>query len=393
MTRIRTQLLLGVCLLAALAARPAAQQPASTRPTADQPPVTFRVEINYVEVDAAVFDRQGRFVNDLTRDDFQVLEEGVRAGRLQLQPRQHPDRTRRAAAVRAQSHRAGRGVERHAVRGPRLRPRARRPADGRPSHAARPAGGAAVHRAGDGCQRRGRRRLHERPRRSRTGVHQQQAAARGQRGPLHGPQAALDHARAPGPVPASTEHPRRPEQRTGEPDRRSARSGTRPRRPGLARGAQEHQRIRRRDPRAAEGHRVPERGHRLRHLRLQQSRVHDHPGGHAGRHRVGHAGQREHLRDRPARPHRAGRRVDRGKRRVPERSRRATSARSRSRTNCGSRRSACAASPRTRAATPPSTATTSARPGSGSSPTTARITSSATTRRTRSATGDSAGSR
>jgi VWFA-related protein len=78
MTRIRTQLLLAACLLAAVAARPAAQQPASGQPnTADQPSVTFRVEINYVEVDAAVFDRQGRFVNDLTRDDFQVLEEGV----------------------------------------------------------------------------------------------------------------------------------------------------------------------------------------------------------------------------------------------------------------------------------------------------------------------------
>ena len=77
MPRIRTQLLLGICLLAAVAARPAAQQPASNRPTADQPAVTFRVEINYVEVDAAVFDSQGRFVNDLARDDFQVLEEGV----------------------------------------------------------------------------------------------------------------------------------------------------------------------------------------------------------------------------------------------------------------------------------------------------------------------------
>ncbi len=78
MTRIRTQLLLAVSLLAAVVARPAAQQPASGQPnTADQPPVTFRIEINYVEVDAAVFDRQGRFVNDLTRDDFQVLEEGV----------------------------------------------------------------------------------------------------------------------------------------------------------------------------------------------------------------------------------------------------------------------------------------------------------------------------
>jgi len=75
---MRTRLLLGVSLLAAVAARPSAQQPAAAPTTAaEQPGVTFRVEVNYVEVDAAVFDRQGRFVNDLTRDDFQVLEEGV----------------------------------------------------------------------------------------------------------------------------------------------------------------------------------------------------------------------------------------------------------------------------------------------------------------------------
>ena len=73
MTCMRTRLLLGLSLLAVVAARPSAQQPAA----AEQPGVTFRVEVNYVEVDAAVFDCQGRFVNDLTRDDFQVLEEGV----------------------------------------------------------------------------------------------------------------------------------------------------------------------------------------------------------------------------------------------------------------------------------------------------------------------------
>jgi VWFA-related protein len=77
MRRMRTGLLLGLSLLAALSARPAAQQPAAGAPPADQPAVTFRVEVNYVEVDAAVFDRQGRFVSDLKRDDFQVLEEGV----------------------------------------------------------------------------------------------------------------------------------------------------------------------------------------------------------------------------------------------------------------------------------------------------------------------------
>ena len=78
MTCMRTRLLLGLSLLAAVAARPSAQQPAAAPATAaEQSGVTFRVEVNYVEVDAAVFDRQGRFVNDLTREDFQVLEEGV----------------------------------------------------------------------------------------------------------------------------------------------------------------------------------------------------------------------------------------------------------------------------------------------------------------------------
>lgn len=41
------------------------------------PPVTFKVEVNYVEIDAAVVDRQGQFAGDLTRNDFQVIEEGT----------------------------------------------------------------------------------------------------------------------------------------------------------------------------------------------------------------------------------------------------------------------------------------------------------------------------
>ena len=53
----------------------AAQQPPSGGQ--EPPAVTFRVEVNYVEVDAAVFDRQGRFVGDLGREDFRVTEDGV----------------------------------------------------------------------------------------------------------------------------------------------------------------------------------------------------------------------------------------------------------------------------------------------------------------------------
>src|SRR6187401_3355534 len=41
-----------------------------------QPAVTFRVEVNYVEIDANVTDEQGNFVRALTKEDFQVLEDG-----------------------------------------------------------------------------------------------------------------------------------------------------------------------------------------------------------------------------------------------------------------------------------------------------------------------------
>jgi VWFA-related protein len=52
-------------------------QPAPQAPV-DQPPVTFRVEVNYVEVDAIVTDAQGNPVSDLTKDDFELFEDGRR---------------------------------------------------------------------------------------------------------------------------------------------------------------------------------------------------------------------------------------------------------------------------------------------------------------------------
>lgn len=42
----------------------------------NQPPVTFRAEVNYVEVDARVLDAKGAFVPGLTAADFQLLEDG-----------------------------------------------------------------------------------------------------------------------------------------------------------------------------------------------------------------------------------------------------------------------------------------------------------------------------
>jgi VWFA-related protein len=42
-----------------------------------QEPPVFKSSVNLVEVDVRVFDRDGHFVTDLTRDDFEVLESGA----------------------------------------------------------------------------------------------------------------------------------------------------------------------------------------------------------------------------------------------------------------------------------------------------------------------------
>jgi VWFA-related protein len=67
---------LGLAL--ALAALPAggglAQESARAR---QAPGPVFRTEVNYIEVDAFVMDDQGEFLRDLTRDDFEIVEEGV----------------------------------------------------------------------------------------------------------------------------------------------------------------------------------------------------------------------------------------------------------------------------------------------------------------------------
>src|SRR5262249_2913704 len=57
-------------------APPASVSPAQTGQTPQTPPLTFRVETNYVEADALVTDAAGKFVSGLSRDDFEVLEDG-----------------------------------------------------------------------------------------------------------------------------------------------------------------------------------------------------------------------------------------------------------------------------------------------------------------------------
>jgi VWFA-related protein len=69
--------------------------PPQAQPDRQMPPVTFRVEINYVEVDAIVVDKRGEFVADLEQADFQVLEDGkpqaIRSFGLVRIPVERPD--------------------------------------------------------------------------------------------------------------------------------------------------------------------------------------------------------------------------------------------------------------------------------------------------------------
>ena len=72
--RTHTLGLTALVLLAGLST--SAQQNPPPKPLPEQPPVTFKVEVNYVEIDAIVTDQQGNVVRNLTKDDFVVTEQG-----------------------------------------------------------------------------------------------------------------------------------------------------------------------------------------------------------------------------------------------------------------------------------------------------------------------------
>src|SRR5882672_1340799 len=56
---------------------PAGQPPAAQPPAAGQAQgPTFKVQVDYVEVDVLVTDARGNYVRDLTKEDFQVFEDG-----------------------------------------------------------------------------------------------------------------------------------------------------------------------------------------------------------------------------------------------------------------------------------------------------------------------------
>jgi VWFA-related protein len=71
---MNTRICLVLLACGLLSAVPVAQQPPAAQ--APSAPLTFKVEVNYVEIDAVVTDDQGNFVRNLTKDDFQVVEDG-----------------------------------------------------------------------------------------------------------------------------------------------------------------------------------------------------------------------------------------------------------------------------------------------------------------------------
>jgi VWFA-related protein len=81
---LSSTLAFGTLLLAQQPQPPGARQapapPAATpaQPVLQTPPLTFKVEVEYVEVDAIVTDKQGNVVRGLTREDFEVYENGTR---------------------------------------------------------------------------------------------------------------------------------------------------------------------------------------------------------------------------------------------------------------------------------------------------------------------------
>jgi VWFA-related protein len=70
--------LLGLFVFVALAASLAAQSQQVPASQASQQTPTFKTQVEFVEVDALVTDQQGNFVRDLTKNDFQVFEDGKR---------------------------------------------------------------------------------------------------------------------------------------------------------------------------------------------------------------------------------------------------------------------------------------------------------------------------
>jgi VWFA-related protein len=65
-------------MVLAMGTRPAvnAQGASSTGGTSTQPTPTFRASVKLIDIDVIATDKDGKFIRDLTRDDFEILEDG-----------------------------------------------------------------------------------------------------------------------------------------------------------------------------------------------------------------------------------------------------------------------------------------------------------------------------
>ena len=210
-------------------AQPPADPAAQTAPppplpqdTSDQPPITFRAEVNYVEVDARVVDAQGRVRPWSRRGRLRGLRGRQAAEGRRLLAGQHPGRASGPAALRQGADRARRRGQPHRLRRPDLRAAARRHPDQRAAQPAHQGGGARLRAALHRRQRHRRGGLHRRPLRRRAGVHQQPGPAAGRHRQVHGPQDSLGHART-GSRPSSS--PARPASPANGSPTSSTRSG------------------------------------------------------------------------------------------------------------------------------------------------------------------------
>ena len=124
----RTSWVFAVLIGLAVAPLPGqSQAPAAPGPA--QPPPTFKVEVNYVEIDARVTDAQGKFIGDLTKDDFQISEEG-KPQTITVFSRVELPVERRIRRSQGDADRTGRSDKPWGIQRARLRARPGRSPDG-----------------------------------------------------------------------------------------------------------------------------------------------------------------------------------------------------------------------------------------------------------------------
>ena len=312
----------------------------ANRQQPQQPPITFRAEVNYVEVDARVLDRDGKFVAGLTRGRLPGVRRRQAAEGVGVLDGQHPARARGAAAVCVQADRAGCAHQPAGRRRPHLRDRARRPA-----HRARCARSASSWRRSSSSSAMSAPTIWPRwstpaaaPTRARNSPPASRALLRAVdkfmgRKLNSSTRNMMDDAQMRAGTPMA-----------GDPVTGHRRQGARLQRARHARLDPQRRELPRQHPRPPQGGGDVQRRHRLQHQRDVQQ--HDHRSADRDRRdarhdRRGDARQRRDLRGRSARPRRRVRRhgVDPV---VSRRHRRSVSACRRSSTRSAWRRTACA---------------------------------------------------